>query len=406
MKIRRFTAEDSRQAMRSVRAELGDDAVILSSRKVNGGVEIVAGANFDDATLQRELDQEPREFGVASAESLLAEADKLSRSTSSSSRHSDDGYQHPVLQEIRAELGTLREMLEGDLAQMVWSGQGRKNPLRIVLLRQLQNLGLSADVSAGIIEKIQGGQDRDRSWQDALKILADDLPVCHQDVAGSGGVIAVMGPTGVGKTTTVAKLAAQYALRHGRKQVALVTTDNYRIGGREQLETFGKILGVPVKLANSARELGEALREFSDRGLVMIDTAGMSQRDITLARQFDTLRDSSCDIKVLLTLSATSQSGILDEVIAGFGQVKLAGAVVTKCDETTSLGAVITALIKHRLPLAYVGTGQRVPEDIDRGDGIKLTREALRLAKAGSGSASAEPYQRQQISGEGIRANG
>lgn len=404
MKIKRFSAADSRQAMRAVRQALGDNAVILSSRRVEGGVEIVAGADFDDAALQRELQREQRP--ADSADRLLAAADELSRSAFATAGQPGEDRHH-LLAEIKAELGTLREMLEGDLAQVVWHGQGnRHNPLRGVLLKQLQNLGLTTELGKRVVAKVADGKDRDRSWQEALQILAADVPVCDADVVNQGGVVVVTGPTGVGKTTTVAKLAAQYALHHGRRQVALVTTDNYRIGGQEQLETFGRILGVPVKLANSAAELSAALRQFGDRGLVLVDTAGMSQRDIALARQFSTLRDSGCNMKVLLALAATSQLATLDEVIAAFGKVPLVGAVVTKADETTSLGPVITALIRRRLPLAYVGTGQRVPEDIYRGDGIKLIREALRLAKINTASGSVEQHYRYDVPEGGMTVNG
>jgi flagellar biosynthesis protein FlhF len=192
-------------------------------------------------------------------------------------------------------------------------------------------------------------------------------------------MIALVGSTGVGKTTSVAKLAARYALRHGQRSVALVTTDCYRIGAHEQLFTYGRILGVPVQVASSHEELQSTLASLADRRLVLIDTAGMSQRDLRLAEQLATLRDSGFPLRTYLVLNVTTQLNVLDEAVRAFGKAALEGCILTKVDEAASLGGVLSVVAKHRLPLAYVGDGQRVPEDLHPARAHNLVNRAVSL---------------------------
>ena len=176
--------------------------------------------------------------------------------------------------------------------------------------------------------------------------------------------MALVGSTGVGKTTTIAKLAARFVLRHGNKQVALITTDRYRIGGQEQLQTFANYLSIPMIVATDTAQLKAALDELSSRKLVLIDTAGMSQRDVRLYEQFRTLNSVGYDIDTYVVLSATAQNGAINEVIKVFGKDALAGAMISKIDESVELGGVLDAVIKNRLKLGYFSIGQRVPEDL------------------------------------------
>jgi flagellar biosynthesis protein FlhF len=179
-----------------------------------------------------------------------------------------------------------------------------------------------------------------------------------------GGVVALVGPTGVGKTTSVAKIAARYAMRHGYDQVALVTTDSYRIAAHEQLRTYARILGVPVRVANDADELRTTLDNLADRSLVLIDTAGMSQRDRRLAEQFHTLVTGAPTVQTYAVLAANTQPGGLDETVHAFRGAELDGCVLTKIDESTSLGPALSTIIEQSLPLAFLSDGQRVPEDL------------------------------------------
>ena len=198
----------------------------------------------------------------------------------------------------------------------------------------------------------------------------------------------MIGPTGVGKTTTVAKLAAEFAKRHGTDQVALITTDSYRIGAFEQLATFGRIIGCPVKQAKDSDELALLLNQLQQRKLILIDTAGMSQRDVRLAEKLASLvHNSRVKIKSYLVLSATAQARVMQESVTHFKRIPLSGCIFTKLDECLSLGEVINVAIANALPVSYLTNGQRVPEDIAVADAPKLVQQAEKLRIAQSSTA-------------------
>ena len=197
-------------------------------------------------------------------------------------------------------------------------------------------------------------------------LLQEKVCIGSNDILMQGGAIALLGPTGVGKTTTIAKLAAQFAMKYGADQVALITTDTYRIGAHEQLATYGKIMGCSVRVAKDADELSEMLYQFREKRLVLIDTAGMGQRDVRLSEQLDTLmRNSRVNIQSYLVISSTSQRRVIEEAIEHFKRIALSGCILTKVDESIGLGEVLSVTMQHALPITYVTTGQRVPEDIE-----------------------------------------
>jgi len=228
-------------------------------------------------------------------------------------------------------------------------------------------LGLSPHLCQQIADSVSEDVDFDHAWRHGLGLLSHRLAVTDDDILTEGGVVALVGPTGVGKTTTIAKLAARYALRHGPNRVALVSTDSYRIGAHEQLRIYGRILNVPVCLATNEEELRNMLEDLRDKQLVLIDTAGMSQRDLRLSKQLALLSDSAVagiPIKSYLVLSATSSVNSLNQIVQAFHAVQPQGCILTKLDESVSLGAALSAVIEHKLPVAYTSNGQRVPEDI------------------------------------------
>jgi len=205
------------------------------------------------------------------------------------------------------------------------------------------------------------------------------LPVIQDDVLMRGGVFALVGPTGVGKTTTLVKMAARYALQHGTDKIALITTDNYRVGAQEQLRNYGRIMEAPVRVANDSAELKEILKSMYDKKLVLIDTAGMSQRDMRLTEQFTMLREGTSLIKTYLVMSASTQYSVMEETVKAYGKVVLDGCIFTKLDETNSLGGALSVAADQQLPIAYISDGQRVPEDLHMEKSVALVKRAIAM---------------------------
>ncbi len=287
---------------------------------------------------------------------------------------------NPMMEEVKGEIKNLRDLMQSQLSVLDWDRYSDLHPVRTVLLNLMTELGLGNDVCEMIFNQLGNLSDPPQKvWQQALGLLAKSIPIADSDILSHGGRVALVGSTGVGKTTTIAKLAARFAHSHGKRSVAMITTDNFRIGAQEQLQHFARMLEIPLLTANSSEELTDRLTMLADKQLVLIDTAGMSQSDVRLSEQFHKLQHGSPEIKPYLVLSANTQLAALNETIRSFGKVKLAGAIVTKLDESASLGGIITTSIRHRLPLTYCGTGQRVPEDLQPAKTHRLVSKAVSL---------------------------
>ncbi len=390
MKMKRYFAPDMRQAIRKVREDQGPDAVILSNRRVNGGVEIIAAVDYDQALVNRALGigeqsaarQEPLSSPFDSAPAAAEPEPAPVRGETRRAVPQMDGERGETpaqMAKIEREIRALKEILQSPLLQFGWGEMRRVQPLRANLLKRLMALGLVPDLAREIADQALVGGRAGDGWAEALKLLAGMLPVSTDDLLSEGGVVALVGPTGVGKTTTVAKLAARFALRHGRRHVALVTTDSYRIGAHEQLRTYGRILGIPVQTAGDRDELQAVLNHARDRKLVLIDTAGVSQRDVHLMERLSTLSIGDKRIRNCLVLSATGQTVLQREVIRSFQKAGLHNCILTKIDEAGSLGGVLSVLVEHQLPAAFVGDGQQVPDDLHPARAEKLVQHAVTL---------------------------
>jgi flagellar biosynthesis protein FlhF len=285
------------------------------------------------------------------------------------------------LKGLRVELNQLKDLLQNQISSMAWMDVSKTLPNRARLLKSLFEMGVSPAMGRRIAEKINFTEEFSVVWRKALAEMTQRVLVPANDIVEKGGVFALVGPTGVGKTTTIAKMAARYALNHGTKGIALITTDNYRIGAQEQLRTYGRILGAPVRVVNDAADLRKALKSLYDKQLILIDTAGMSQRDMRLTEQFAMLSEGSSLIKSYLVVSAAAQVQVLDETVQAYKKAVLDGCIISKVDESCSLGGVLSAAMQHQLPIAYLSDGQRVPEDLHMVGSVELVRRAVSALK-------------------------
>ena len=421
MKIRRFVGVDMREALRKVKDELGADAVIMSTRKTSQGIELTAAFDKEkpNANLHVESQQPAKptltlseiigDSGPDSLRQLLEQQQThatnvqaepaikkpvVQRSTASDAtvrqsineRADASVIQSHVsqsdLQDVKEELASLRNVLSFQVAALSQQQKQAKNPLHGYLNHQLQAMGITPALCDQFISYLPSDADEREAWLALLKLMANRLHIEGQQLLSKSGVVAMVGPTGAGKTTTVAKLAARYAQKYGADQVAMVTIDTYRIAAFEQLSTYGKIIGCAVKKAQSGEELAEVLYQLRHKKMILIDTAGFSQRDARLIGQ---LREFSAGINMpinyYLVAQANAQYASLRGVVEAYKNVAIQGCIFTKLDECYSLGEMLSIAITYNLPLSFVTDGQKVPEDIAAANGKNLISLAARLYK-------------------------
>ena len=460
MNVQRFFAPTAREALRRVKEGLGADAIVLSNRSMDGGVEILAVPADSVSALARQsapaaaapapaplpayqppplqaVQQAPRP-APAPAPSAYDEDFTVSLSTDARKAAAERVWQpfaarkvedvpaprfvlpepEPVQPQVRPpareaapvapppappvaprpeaaqrrpepapamspqvmeELHAIRNMIERQLAGFAWGEMSREAPARTMLLGELLDAGFSAqlarkliDVLPAEIEMASGRTQLRNQLSRELITLGNDA-----DLIDQGGVFALVGPTGVGKTTTTAKLAARCVVRHGADKLALLTTDGYRIGAHEQLRIYGRILGVSVHVVRDASDLRQTLSELRNKHMVLIDTAGVGQKDRMVAEQAALLMSAGM-VRRLLLLNATCRGDTLDDVVRAYDGPDLAGCIVTKVDEAASLAPALDVLIRHQLECSYIANGQRVPEDLHLPNRAYLLHRALK----------------------------
>ncbi|HEY6641020.1 flagellar biosynthesis protein FlhF [Povalibacter sp.] len=421
MKMKSYRAPDMRQALALIRDAQGPDAVILSSKRIAGGVEVVAAVDYDTdvpavetphdmAVAMADYDAgdesyHSRAAQLAAAMSVRAQSGRAAPQTRSeplakpqSQRRShiemDDLVDAPAAA-VGDELRTLRQMLETQFATLAWNDLSRRAPVQISLLKQLTELGIAADLAGELVAQMPGKMESDEAQRLALAQLSRRITTMDERWLDHGGIVAMVGPTGVGKTTLIAKLAARWVMRHGPRSLALISADSVRIGAQEQIHTLGRLLGTPAYGIESVRELPELLDHLSDRRLVLIDTAGLSQRDERLRSELMALASAHPRLETTLVLSAAAQAGTIEQAVERFAAAAPQCCVLTKLDEATSLGGTLSMLIRSRLPVAYVSEGQRVPEDLSAARAHQLVARAVQLSRTASATADEDLLQRR-----------
>ena len=397
MRIKRYLAKDMRQALRLVREEQGPDAVILSSQRTEDGVEVTAAVDYEAAALPQAASV--REAGAPqapAAASLAVSPDPANGFEASfAAQMQRAGAVTDQSNEMNSELRRLRQMLETQVATLAWNDLTRRAPMHGELLRELTHLGLGQELVAEVTAQSPRHLEFAEAHRQALAQVAKRIDVVGDRYLETGGMLALVGPTGAGKTTTLAKLAARWVLRHGPRDVALVAADSARIGAQEQIHTLGRLLGVPAYSVDGAGELAGLLAKLSDRRLVLVDTAGMSPKDARHLAEMTALGAAHPRLESILVLSASVQAGVVEEAIARFGVVHPRACILTKLDEATSLGGLLSALIRARIAVAYVSEGQRVPEDLAPARAHQLVVRAVELSRRSGATADEELLHRR-----------
>ena len=483
MKIVRHVAPDMRQAMRAIRERLGEDAVILSSRRIAEGVEVTAAVDFDAVNLTAHsalaaAETAPQQKNVTPARSeiptfrndsrevrdelLLIRADvqaaalgaaevrketMVSRIEALAIRSEPQQPPPPVVEVVTVppicalappvsivpmavnpistpepaqpadaddlvalaheppeasqpdtvgiELKALRRMLETQLAQLAWNDMSRRAPIHTETLRELTEIGITHELATHITEQLPRDVDLTYARRFAIAALSQYLNVTGDRWLENGGRIAFIGATGVGKTTTLAKLAVRWVLRHGPRDLALVAADGTRLGAQDQMQSLGQLLGAPVYTPENFETLPALLGRLQQR-FILIDTPGSSLRDTQLAARMSVLANSASQLQTALVLAASTQAGALDEAVKRFAPANPCCCVLTKVDEAASLGGALSILIRARVPISYVSEGQRIPEDLRPARALELVSTAVRLAKT-SGAAADEDLLRRRF---------
>ncbi|MDY0250595.1 MAG: flagellar biosynthesis protein FlhF [Pseudomonas sp.] len=406
MQVKRYFAADMRQAMNRVREELGADAAIISTRRVAGGVELTAALDYQAPTsvarpnpaLEAELRKTQAQILHAQACLQIPDEDERNgkdrqlleqvmqrvapQSTVQSSyqqAQADAAVNQHEFAAMRSELNGLRELLEMQLGNMAWGQMRTQQPVQASLWKRFQKMGLSADIIQPVLQRVAAEKDQHKAWRMALAYLTHAIRIPNVEPMQEPGVIALVGPAGMGKTTTLAKLAARYVLEHGAQHIALVSMDSYRIGAQEQLKTLGRILNIPVSYVGDGQTLASVLQPLAHKRMVLIDTAGLPASDPALAFQLDSLAARGVQSKNYLVMASTSQGQVLKAAYHAYKRCGLAGCIITKLDEAINMGEALSMAIGHNLPVAYTTDGPKIPDDLQVPRSHQLISRAVRL---------------------------
>ena len=389
MKIKQFLGVDMRDALRQIRAELGADAVILSTRALGQGVEVSAAC--DDAAAPQPVvasaSATPPAMAVETAAAIAPAAHTLPSPISATQQLS-----------MSEELRTLRQLLERQLAALAWNDYTRREPLKARALSELTGLGIARDVAMQIANALPHDLGADAAQNAHLESLAQRIQVAASPVAGRGA-LALIGASGSGKTTMIAKLALRHVLEHGNDSLSIVTIDDEHIGAAEQARSLGRLLGVPsFRFANGA-EFAAASARFASQQRLLIDTPALGADAAAIAGLGVALDSAALPVQRMLLFPASVQNGVLNDVLRRSEPLGPNCCAITRCDEAASLGGVLSTLVRSGLPVACMSNGSCLPEDLHAARPQWLVARAVELARAAGSGIDAE-YLAQHLGGE------
>jgi flagellar biosynthesis protein FlhF len=376
MNMKRYQARDMRSAMRQIREEQGAEAIIISSRQTAEGVEVVAVLDVDVVTQQ----QAEELASLAADAPLISDAAPPEPVIVSSESASD-----AVTQELRS----LRQLLEKQVAALSWNEFSRREPLRVRVLKDLTELGVSRDIAVSILNELPSALSAEQAQRLPLGLLARRIFTCPYPVE-AGGIVMLVGPSGCGKTTLLGKLAASWTLERDPTDVAIVSADEDRIGAHEQIRTVGRLLGIKVWEASSTRELIARLEALSHKRLVLIDTSGAASRGGEPLAMLKAVREAFPSMRCMAVLPASAQIGVLEASLEMFQEIAPQCCALTRLDEVACLGGTLSLLARTGLPVACTSDGPRIPEDLRPARSHQLVVQATELARSSQSSVDEE----------------
>ncbi len=378
MQIKRFFAKETHKALRQVREAFGSDAVIIANRQLDDGVEIIATSDYDGSKFELHDNQSSSE----NSEIPNPKSAVIAKDNNSGCSTVDIGDRHNnAIDDMRFEMHQLRSVMESQLSALKVNHWGQNSKIHASLFKNLSRLGLGIDLATKLVE--QGGRKTDlgAAYQQSLSYLARKIKISQDSIVDQGGMVVLVGSTGSGKTTTLAKLATQYAKLHGAEGIVLVSADNRRIGAHEQLLVFGRLLGVPVLQARGKQELQAMLVALADKKLVLVDSPGLGQKDLHHPEDLPDFHLEGVKIRQYLVIPATMQRASIDRIMDTVKSMNITACILTKVDEAIVLGDAITSLIDHQIPLLYWSDGQNIRGDLYQAKAADLISKAVSMAK-------------------------
>ncbi len=418
MKVQRYFSHSMQDALRLVREDMGPDAVILSNTKMDGGIEILATLEYDEQASEQSVSELAGAGGQPSAShiarvhaeksmklqremeraksKITSVREKAERSRSAKPEFkantqtvtgikrelegmSSGSQSFDPIRDMQAQISELKTLISEQSVMRQGAPADQKTVAQQQAQGMLESLCIAKPIQESLLASIARETNSEHAWAKIRKQVHGAISADYSEFIDHGGVVALVGPTGSGKTMTIGKLAARYVMKYGAESIALVTTDRYRIAAHEQLKVFGRILNVPVHVVDEDHCLDSVLDELSDRRLVLIDTAGLMHTDRSWTEQLQELKMSAHNVQNYLVVPAVGQYQVMCSNYNHYKMVGLAGTIVTKVDEAVSLGETLSFLIDTRLTAAYYTDGQRVPEDIHKMDKELLINKAEAL---------------------------